>query len=110
MNAPSTQDVHVAGIGTTGSGYIIRFTDPESTEIADNNTQWLQELSNEAELVKPRHGVVVHHLQTQGLDLERHKARAIKIITYEDDLTERRFQIEDIALRCCWKPTILIAR
>jgi hypothetical protein len=97
LNAPSTQDVKVAGIGTTRTGYIIRFTDPESAETARNNTEWLQELGNETKLVKPRHGVVVHHLPTQGLDLERDKARAIKKITDENSLTERGFQIEDIA-------------
>lgn len=90
MNTPSTQDVQVVGIGTTGTGYIIRFTGPESAETASNNTEWLQEQSNKAELVKSRHGVVVHHLPTQGLDLERDKARAIKI-TEEKDLTERGF-------------------
>lgn len=97
LNTPSTQDIKVAGIGTTRTGYIVRFTDPESAETARNNTEWLQELGNETKLVKPRHGVVVHHLPTQGLDLERDKARAIKKITDENNLTERGFQIEDIA-------------
>jgi hypothetical protein len=62
FNASSTQDVQVAGVGTTRTGYIIRFKDPEAAETARNNTEWLQELGNETKLVKPRHGVVVHHL------------------------------------------------
>lgn len=97
LNTPSTQGVKVAGIGTTRTRYIIRFTDPESAETARNNTEWLQELGNETKLVKPRHRVVVHHLPTQGLYLERDKARAIKKTTDENNLTERGFQIEDIA-------------
>jgi hypothetical protein len=97
FNASSTQDVQVAGVGATRTGYIIRFKDPEAAETARNNTEWLQELGNETKLVKPRHGVVVHHLPIQGLDLERDKSRAIKEIIDENNITERGFRIEDVA-------------
>lgn len=39
LNAPSTQDAQVAGIGTTKTGYVIRFKDPESAKAARNNTE-----------------------------------------------------------------------
>jgi hypothetical protein len=39
LSAPSTQDTQVAGIGTTKTGYLIRFKDPESADTARNNTE-----------------------------------------------------------------------
>ncbi|KAI2867039.1 hypothetical protein CBS11852_11467 [Aspergillus niger] len=97
LNAPSTHGVQVAGVGTTKTGYVIRFKDPESAETARNNTEWLQELGHETRLVKPRYGVAVHHVPTQGLDLEKDKTGAIREIAQENDLQERGFRIEDIA-------------
>ena len=76
---------------------MIRFKDPESAETARNNTEWLQELGHETRLVKPRYGVAVHHVPTQGLDLEKDKTGAIRKIAQENDLQERGFRIEDIA-------------
>lgn len=76
---------------------MIRFKDSESAETACNNTEWLTELGNETRLVKPRFGVAVHHVPTQGLDLGRDKITAIQKITDENDLQERGFRIEDIA-------------
>jgi hypothetical protein len=97
LNAPLTQDVQVAGIGTTKTGYVIRFKDLESAETARNNTEWLRELGNGTRLVKPRFGVAIHHVPTQGLDLERDKERVIRKIVEENDLQDRGFRIEDIA-------------
>ena len=37
-NTPSTQDAQVAGVGTTKTGYVIRFKDTESAEAARNNS------------------------------------------------------------------------
>lgn len=51
-NDPSTQDVQVAGVGTTRTGYIIRFKDAESAEAARHNTQWLRDLGNETRVVR----------------------------------------------------------
>ena len=97
LNAPSTQDVQVAGIGTTKTGYVIRFKDSTSAETARTNDEWLRELGNETKLVKPRFGAVIHHVPTGGLNLERDKEGAIQKIMDENDLQERGFRIEDIA-------------
>jgi hypothetical protein len=97
LNDPSTQDVQVAGIGTTKTGYVIRFKDSTSAETARKNHEWLRELGNETKLVKPRFGAVVHHVPTGGLNLEQDKERAIRKIMEENDLQERGFRIEDIA-------------
>jgi hypothetical protein len=97
LNTPSTQDVQVAGIGTTKTGYVIRFKDIASAETARKNNEWLHELGNETKLVKPRFGAVVHHVPTGGLNLERDKERAIQKIMEENELQERGFRIEDIA-------------
>lgn len=39
LNASSTQDVQVAGIGTTKTGYVIRFKDSASAETARINNE-----------------------------------------------------------------------
>ena len=65
----ATQDAHVAGVGTTKTGYVIRFKNAESAEMARSNTEWLQKLGNNTKLVKPRFGVVVHRTPTEEFDL-----------------------------------------
>jgi hypothetical protein len=97
LNAPSTQDAQVAGVGTTKTGYVIRFKDPESAEVARNNTEWLNELGNNTKLVKPRFGVVVHRTPTEDFDLENANAEAIGKIMEENDLSEKGFRIEEVA-------------
>jgi hypothetical protein len=97
LNTPSTQDAQVAGIGTTKTGYIIRFKDTESAEVARNNTEWLSELGNNTKLVKPRFGVVVHRTPTEDFDLENATTPAIEKIMEENDLAERGFRIEELA-------------
>lgn len=60
----ATQDAQVAGIGTTKTGYLIRFKNTESAEAARDNPSWLQRLGNNTKLVNPRFGVVVpEHLR-----------------------------------------------
>ena len=97
LNTPPTQDAQVAGIGTTKTGYVIRFKDPESAEAARNNSQWLNELGNNTKVVKPRFGVVVHRTPTEDFDLENANAQAIEKIIEDNELTGRGFQIEEIA-------------
>ncbi|KAI2863715.1 hypothetical protein CBS63078_10961 [Aspergillus niger] len=75
LNAETTKEVHVAGIGTTKTGYVIRFRDAQSAETSRNNTEWLDELGNETKVVKPRFGIVVHRVSTEELELKRTKNR-----------------------------------
>ena len=92
-----TKDAEVAGVGTTKTGYVIRFRDAQSAETARSNTTWLEELGSETKLVKPRFGIVVHRVPTEDFDLDRGKTRGIQKILEENDLTEKGFEIEDIA-------------
>ncbi|OQD71744.1 hypothetical protein PENPOL_c001G07074 [Penicillium polonicum] len=96
-NAPSTQDAQVAGVGTTKTGYVIRFKDTESAEAARNSTEWLNELGNNTKLVKARFGVVVHRTPTEDFDLENANTQAIEKIMEDNDLTDRGLRIEEIA-------------
>ncbi|MDN6637325.1 MAG: hypothetical protein L0L05_03110 [Yaniella sp.] len=95
--AVTTQDAQVAGVGTTKTGYVIRFKDPRSAEMARSNTEWLEGLGNNTKLVKPRFGVVVHRTPTNGLDLETHYDQVIEKIAEENDLAERGYHIEEVA-------------
>ncbi|KAJ5858067.1 hypothetical protein N7455_008961 [Penicillium solitum] len=69
MNAPTAQDAQVAGIGTTKTGYVIRFKDTKSAELARNNTEWLNKLGNNTKIVKPRFGIVVYRTLIEHFDL-----------------------------------------
>jgi hypothetical protein len=96
-NTGPTKDVQVAGVGSTKTGYVIRFRDAQSAETARNNTAWLEELGNETKLVKPRFGVVVHRVPTEDFALDREKQEGIEKIMGKNNLTEKGFQIKDIA-------------
>jgi regulator of replication initiation timing len=96
-NVESTKEVQVAGVGTTKTGYVVRFRDAQSAETARENSAWLEELGNDTRLVKPRFGIVVHRVPTEDFDLDREKKEGIVKITEENDLSEKGFEIEDIA-------------
>ncbi|KAI3059586.1 hypothetical protein CBS147353_10524 [Aspergillus niger] len=97
LNAETTKEVQVAGVGTTKTGYVIRFRDAQSAEAARNNTEWLDELGNNTKVVKPRFGIVVHRVPTEDFDLDAEKRQGIRKIATENDLEDKKFQIEDIA-------------
>jgi hypothetical protein len=73
----TTQDIQLAGIGTTRAGYLIRFKDKEAKEAACKSEQWLKELGNGVKLVKPRIGVVVHRIPTNEVPLVEDKVKSI---------------------------------
>jgi hypothetical protein len=93
----ATQDAQVAGIGTTKTGYIIRFRNAESAEMSRNNAEWLHELGNNTKLVKPRFGVVVHRTPTEEFDLETGRIQAAEKILDDNGLAEYCFQIDELA-------------
>ncbi|THC88360.1 hypothetical protein EYZ11_012191 [Aspergillus tanneri] len=97
LNAEPTKEVQVAGIGATKTGYIIRFRDAQSAEVARNNTEWLEDLGNGTKVVRPRFGIVVHRVPTEDFDLEGNKRQGIEKIMEENELTGRGFRVEDIA-------------
>lgn len=92
-----TQDTQVVGIGTTKTGYIIRFENVESAQVARNNTEWPQKLDKDTKLVKPRFGIVVQRTPTEEFDLETGTAQASEKTIQENDLAEHGFHIEELA-------------
>ncbi|KAJ5138858.1 uncharacterized protein N7515_003706 [Penicillium bovifimosum] len=93
----ATQDAQVVGIGTTKTGYLIRFKNVESAQVARNNTEWLHKLGNNTKLVKPRFGVVVHRTPTEEFNLETGATQAAEKIIEDNDLAEHGFHIEELA-------------
>ncbi|KAI9035201.1 cell division protein ZapB [Aspergillus affinis] len=79
------KDAQVAGVGTTKTGYVIRFQDAQSAETARSNTAWLEELGSDTKLVKPRFGIVVHRVPTEDFNLDREKTQGIRKILEEND-------------------------
>ncbi len=96
-NTDATKEVQVAGVGNTRTGYVIRFKDEISTETARTNTEWLEVLGNDTKLVKPRFGIVVHRLPTEGISLPENKQDIIDKITEDNDLEAKGYHIEDVA-------------
>jgi hypothetical protein len=78
-------------------GYVIRFKDAQSAEIARNSTQWLEELGNNTKLVKPRFGIVVHQTPTEDFNLEGNKKQGIIKIMEANDLAAKDYQVKNIA-------------
>jgi hypothetical protein len=97
LHAEATKDTEIAGIGTTKTGYVIRFRDEQSATMARNNPEWLEGLGNDTKLVKPRYGVVVHRVPTEDFDLDGDKKGGIEKIMRENGLAETEYQVEDIA-------------
>ncbi|GAT21873.1 reverse transcriptase [Aspergillus luchuensis] len=97
LNAETTREVQVAGIGTTKTGYVIQFRDTQSAETARNSTEWLEELGNNTKLVKPRFGIVVHRVPTEDFELEGNKKQGIEKIITKNNLHDKKFRVEDIA-------------
>lgn len=93
----TTKEVKVAGVGTTKTGYVIRFKDEQSFATAEASTEWLGKLGNDTKLVKPRFGVVVHRFPTDGIILPENKQDVIEQIMEENDLKTREINISDIA-------------
>ena len=97
LNSSTTEDVQVAGVGTTKTGYVIRFKDQRSTETARNNTEWLEKLGNGTKLIKPRFGVVVHRTPTEDFRLPENEAQGIQKIMEENDMASKGYNIQEIA-------------
>jgi hypothetical protein len=96
LNADTTKDVQVAGVGTTKTGYVIRFKDHQSAETARTNTEWLEELGNGTKLVKPRFGIVAHRVSTVDFSIPGSEKDGIQMIADENDLAAKGFHIDEI--------------
>jgi hypothetical protein len=87
----------VVGVGTTKTGYVIRFKDKRSAKPARTNTEWLEKLGNGTKLVNPRFEIVVHRTPTEDFSLPKNKKQGINRIMEENDLAVKGYQIDDIA-------------
>jgi hypothetical protein len=97
LNADATKDVQVAGVGTTKTGYVIRFKDHQSAETARTNTEWLEELGNGTKLIKPRFGVVVHRVPTVDFSIPGNEKDGIARIMEENDLAAKGYRVDEIS-------------
>ncbi|OAT11902.1 zinc knuckle domain-containing protein [Blastomyces gilchristii SLH14081] len=91
-----TEGVEIIGVGTTKTGYIIRFRDEASKDTASVNGGWLRNLGSQTKLVRPRFGVVVHRTPTHEVDTED-KPQSMKKITEENELAQKGYKVEEIA-------------
>jgi hypothetical protein len=96
-NSSATGNVQVAGVGTTKTGYIIRFKDSNSADAAQSTTEWLDKLGNGTKLVKPLFGIVVHRVPTANFSIPGNEPEGIQRIMADNDLASKGFQIDKIA-------------
>jgi hypothetical protein len=97
QNNETTKEVRLAGVGSTRTGYVVRFRDENSTQTARECTEWLKNLGNGTKLVRPRFGVVVHRTPTAGINLRDEQASVIKNIMEENGLENRKYKITEAA-------------
>jgi hypothetical protein len=97
QNNEATKEVQIAGIGTTKTGYVIRFRDEKSTQTARSCTEWLEALGNGTKFIRPRFGVVVHRTPTENITLPEDQTEVIKNIMEENSLESRGYQIAEVA-------------
>lgn len=94
---PATKDTQVLGVGTTRTGYVIRFQDQLQAETARSNTQWLEELGNDTKLARPRFAVVAHRTPTEGFLTPEDEQAFISSLMEENKMELYGFRINRIA-------------
>ncbi|EQL29764.1 hypothetical protein BDFG_07658 [Blastomyces dermatitidis ATCC 26199] len=80
-----TEGVEIIGVGTTKTGYIIRFRDEAFKDTASVNGGWLWNLGSQTKLVRPR------FVNTED------KSQSMKKITEENELAQKGYKVEEIA-------------
>jgi hypothetical protein len=83
----------VVGVGTTKTGYVIRFKDKRSATTARTNTEWLEKLGNGTKLVNPRFEIGVHRTPTEDFLLPKNKKQGINRIMEENDLAVKGYRL-----------------
>lgn len=95
--ANETKDVRVLGVGTTRTGYVIRFEDKSHAETARSNTKWLEELGNDTKLARPRFGVVAHRTPTEDFLSPENQRTFIDRIMEENNMAQRGYRVSQVA-------------
>lgn len=94
---PATKDIQVLGVGTTRTGYVIRFQDQPQAETARSNTEWLEGLGNDTRLAQPRFAVVAHRTPTEDFLAPENEKAFISSIMEENKMELHGFRINRIA-------------
>jgi hypothetical protein len=95
--ANETKDIQVLGVGTTRTGYVIRFKDKIQAETAKSNTKWLEELGNDTKLARPRFGVVAHRTPTEDFLSPESERTFIDTIMEENSMAQHGHRISQVA-------------
>ena len=77
------KDAKILGVGTTKFGYVIRFGDEKSKDLASRHEEWLAGLHPETKVERPRYGIVIHRTPTDQVDLED-KSEAVSKLMEEN--------------------------
>ncbi|KAF4213880.1 hypothetical protein CNMCM5878_009870 [Aspergillus fumigatiaffinis] len=92
-----TKDIQVLGVGTTRTGYVIRFENKSQAETARSNTSWLEELGNDTKLARPRFAVVAHRTPTEDFLSPESERTFIEKIVEENNIARRGHRISQVA-------------
>lgn len=91
-----TVDAQLLGVGSTKTGYLLRFRNETSMELAKKNSDWTKDLGQRSRVVTPRFGVVAHRTPTAEVDMDE-KEESIEKIMRENELASKGSCIEEIA-------------
>ena len=95
-NHENTKEAKILGVGTTKLGYVIRFRDEQSKDLASRHEEWLASLHPETKIDRPRYGIVVHRTPMDQVNLET-KREAISKLLEENEFTSKGFRVTDMA-------------
>jgi hypothetical protein len=71
---------------------VIRFKDQQSTDVARENSEWLEAPGNSTKLVN----VIVNHISTEKFSVPDNQKDSIRRIMEENDLITKGFHIKEI--------------
>lgn len=92
----NTKGSEIAGVGITKFGYMIRFRNEKSKDLASEHEEWLADLHPETKIDRPRYGIVVHRTPTDEVKLDD-KGDAMSKLSTENDFGSKGFRIVDVA-------------
>lgn len=91
-----TTDAQLLGVGSTKTGYLLRFRNETSMEMARKNKEWTEDLGQSTKVVTPRFGVVAHRTPTAEVDIND-KENSIWRISQDNGFASKGHCIEEIA-------------
>ena len=67
----ATTDAQLLGVGSTKTGYLLRFRNETAMELAKKNSEWTRDLGQRTKVVTPRFSVVAHRTLIADINIDK---------------------------------------